>query len=206
MGKETAEEEAKVKALQAKASAASDAAAAAKKRAAEMKVTASHAAQVAADAAAKAKAEAAKAKKTEEDNEDKVKIAEHKAADADASAKAARDAAANAQELADTVSTKLHDAKCKNVPGCSGLEGYCCPTFNPQNYKLGDAPQWGINLGCCGAALEEEETLSESKAASYDGLTMALSMATSAAVGAFSVVAVVKSRGRKGDLDQQLIA
>merc|ERR1712039_742681 len=198
------EEDAKVKDLQQKSEAAQEAASAARKRAAELHTAASHAAQVAANAAAKAKAEAEQAKKVEAENEAKVQIAEHKAADADAAAKAAREAAQKAQELADTVSQKLHNAKCKNVPGCSTLEGYCCPTFNPANYKLGDAPQWGVNLGCCGAA--EEEMLAAAEEEGYNGFTMAFSMVASAAVGAMGAVAVVKARGRKEDAYQQLAA
>merc|ERR1712087_854668 len=205
VNKETEEEDAKVKDLQQKSTAAQAAAGAARKRAAEAKTGASRAAQDAANAAAKAKAQAEAAKKVEAENEDKVHIAEHKAADADAAAKAARDAAAKAEELAKTVSQKLHDAKCHNVPGCSGLEGYCCPTFNPAGYKLGDAPQWGVNLGCCGAAAEEE-TLAESEEEGYNGFTMAFSMVASATVGAMGAVALVKARGRKGDVYQQLIA
>merc|ERR1711862_858750 len=132
----------------------------------------------------------------EAENEDKVKIAEQMAADADASANAAREKAHKAQDLANSVGNKLHDAKCTNNKGCANLRGYCCPTFDVAHYHLGDAPMWGENLGCCKGALEEEEeeeeSLGTSKAASYDGLTLALSMLTSAAIGAMSAVAVVK--------------
>merc|ERR1712187_592754 len=136
----------------------------------------------------------------------KVNIAEHKAADADAAAHAARDAAKKAQVLADTVKQKLHDAKCSSNPGCSSLQGYCCPTFNVDAYHLGDAATWGNNLECCGGAVEDEATVLAAEARGYDGFTMVLSMVTSAAISVVSTVAVMRKWGRVGDLHQQLIA
>merc|ERR1712066_1224870 len=185
--------DAKVADLKAKAAASQARAKSATEKAAALKTGASNAAQDAAKAALKAKAEAAKAKEVEAENEAKVKVAEHKAADAQAAADEAQEEATKAQTLADGIHKKLHDAKCANNGGCSGLQGYCCPTFDPTHYTLGEAPTWGINLGCCGGSTEELAT-ADVDTTGYDGLTMVFSMAVSAAIGG-AVASKFRSRG-----------
>merc|ERR1712039_128951 len=142
-----------------------------------------NAAQDAAKAALKAKAEAAKAEAVADEAQAKAK---------------------KAQTLADGIHKKLHDAKCANVAGCSNLQGYCCPTFDPTHYKLGEAPTWGINLGCCTAATEALAT-ADVDTSGYDGLTMVFSMAVSAAIGG-AVASKFRSRGDESGRYPQLNA
>jgi len=189
-------EDKKVAALEAGAATKKSEAAAATKKAESLASGASKAAIDAQRASAKAEAEAAAAKKVEEKNDLAVAVEQHKAHDAEAGAKAAQAAAKAASDLASGVAKKLHDAKCENNAGCSTLVGYCCPTFNVALYHLGGEPQWGGNLGCCGAGAETERAVDFAEAQDdqlYNAFSMILPMAISAA---FAAAVTWKIKGR----------
>jgi len=183
--RETAAEDHRVAELKAQSEHAQAAAAEASSKAASLKTSASTAALDAQRAAARAKAAAARAAENEEANQNRVLVEQNLAHDAEESAIAAQGAANTAIALSDGIATQLHDAKCSSHSGCSNLQGYCCPTFDVAHYHLGDAPVWGVHLGCCNAAAAEvlSATLTESKP-SYSGVTMFFSMVMSATIGA----------------------
>merc|ERR1711920_112173 len=127
-------------------------------------------------------------------NEDRVLVQKNLARDAEKSANVAKDAADKAEALSDGIAKQLHDAKCENHKGCSSLQGYCCPTFDVSRYSLGESPKWGVTLGCCSAATAEAlAVVTEEPQQAFGGLTMFLSSALSAIVGA---VMALKINGR----------
>merc|ERR1712066_616014 len=55
---------------------------------------------------------------------------------------------------AEAMITKIDNAHCSKHAGCTGLDGYCCPTLDFAKMHLGSAKLSGPVLGCCGSATE----------------------------------------------------
>jgi len=105
--------------------------------------------------AKKVQEEVAAAAKLKEEAEEKTVAAKNAEA---AKIKAAADKVVNEatakKTAAEGMLTKIDNAQCKKHAGCSGLEGYCCPTLNTNKMHLGSTKLDGASLGCCGAAME----------------------------------------------------
>jgi len=108
--------------------------------------------------AKKAQEEVEAAAKLKQEAEEKTVAAKNAEA---AKIKAAADKVVNEatakKTAAEGMLSKIDNAQCKKHTGCSGLEGYCCPTLNTNKMHLGSTKLDGAMLGCCGSAAEMEE-------------------------------------------------
>jgi len=108
--------------------------------------------------AKKAQEEVEAAAKLKQEAEEKTVAAKNAEA---AKIKAAADKVVNEatakKTAAEGMLSKIDNAQCKKHTGCSGLEGYCCPTLNTNKMHLGSTKLDGAMLGCCGSAMEMGE-------------------------------------------------
>jgi len=150
--------------------------------------------------AKKASEEVAAAAKLKEQAEEKTVAAKNAEA---AKIKAAADKVVNEatakKTAAEGMLSKIDNAQCKKHTGCSGLEGYCCPTLNTNKMHLGSTKLDGESLGCCGAAVEMAAQPSVELASSGDQTSSSnsgdfgvLSMLLAAACGSAVTAMVFK--------------